>query len=161
MTEKVPYPPARDRRRRDRPSGFTRLADYTIPELRKAMITTTLLGVVLGLLLYMSHEVIVAIISGAVLVIVPLAVILSYSWVEISGAAEYLDENRETVAAEIDAGIRRLPFGDRLQLRLVTGVYTFGLVGIVIKPILIGTLQAAFETVTEASAEGLAGSEAP
>jgi predicted PurR-regulated permease PerM len=33
-------------------------------------------------------------------------------------------------------------------LALVTGVYTFGLVGIIIGPILIGVLKAVFETIT-------------
>jgi predicted PurR-regulated permease PerM len=140
-----PYPADRDRRRTDRRSGFIRLADYTIPELRKAVLTAALLAGVLGLFLYMVHEVIIAIIVGVVLaiylipfhvwaarrlrsraltaimvivvVIVPIATVLTYSWIEISKTAEYLNENRESVAAEINAGIQQLPLGDRIQIR--------------------------------------------
>lgn len=140
-----PYPGEEDRRRDDRRSGFIRLADYTIPELRKAVLTTGLLVAILGFFLYMVHEVLVAIIVGAVLaiylipfhlwaeqrlknrtltaillivvVIVPLVAILSYSWIEISRTAEYLNENRQAVAAEITEAMRRLPFGERLEVR--------------------------------------------
>lgn len=130
-------PEDRDRRREDRRAGFVRLADYTIPELRKALITAGLLAVILALFLYMVHEVVVAVIGGVVLaiyllpfqewaerhlrsrtltaivvivlVIVPLVGILGYSWMEISGAAAYLSENRGEVAAEINQAMQTLP----------------------------------------------------
>ncbi|MBW3552095.1 MAG: AI-2E family transporter [Gemmatimonadetes bacterium] len=134
-----------DRRRLDRRTTFIRLADYTVPEVRKALITTALLVTILGLFLYMIHEVAVAIIAGVVLaiymipfqnrakkrlrnptltaivtivvVIVPLITVLVYSWVEISGAAAYLSENREDVAARVTEAIQRLPFGEGLEIR--------------------------------------------
>ena len=55
-----------DRRRLDRRDTFVRLADYTIPEVRKAIITSGLLLAVMALFLYMIHEVIVAVITGVV-----------------------------------------------------------------------------------------------
>lgn len=134
-----------DRRRDDRRAAFVRLADYTVPQVRKAIITTALLLVVFVLFLYMVHEVMVAAIVGVVLaiylipfhlyverrlknraltailvilaVIVPLVLLLSYSWVEMSGAAEYLNENREAVAEQVTEAIQRLPFGERLEVR--------------------------------------------
>jgi predicted PurR-regulated permease PerM len=145
VSARGPYPTDRDRRRDDRRSSFVRLADYTIPEVRKAVITTALLVGILLLFLYMIHEVIVAIVTGVVLavymipfqlwaerrlrnkaltavvtilvVIVPLVAVLTYSWIEISGAAQYLNENRAEVAAEMTAGIQRLPLGERLEVR--------------------------------------------
>jgi predicted PurR-regulated permease PerM len=145
MSPHGPVPPDDDRRRGDRRGGFIRLADYTIPELRKALLTAALLAGVLGLFLYMIHEVLVAIIVGVVLaiylipfqlwaedhlrsrtltaivviitVIVPLVATLTYSWIELSGTAEYLNENREQVAEEINQAVRRLPFGEDLEVR--------------------------------------------
>lgn len=145
MSEGASVPPDEDRRRHDRRSSFVRLADYSIPELRKAVITTALLAAVTALFLYMVHEVLVAIIAGVVLaiyliplqlwaeghmrsrtltaivviavVIIPLVVILTYSWTEISDTAEYLNENREEVAARITEAIQRIPFGEGLEVR--------------------------------------------
>ena len=137
--------PDEDRRREDRRSAFVRLADYTIPELRKALLTAALLAAVLGLFLYMVHEVLVAVIAGVVLavyllpfqlraerrlgsrtltailtitlVIVPLVAAVAYSWAEIADAAEYLNENREEVASRITQAVQRLPFGQGLEVR--------------------------------------------
>jgi predicted PurR-regulated permease PerM len=133
-----------DRRRHDRRSAFVRLADYTVPEVRKAVITTALLLAILGLFLYMIHEVMVAVVAGVVLaiylipihtwaerhlknrtltailvivlVIVPLVAILLYSWSEISDTARYLNENRRAVAAEVTEAIQQLPFGVDLEV---------------------------------------------
>jgi predicted PurR-regulated permease PerM len=144
VSETPPRLPFEDRRRRDRRSSFVRLADYTIPQLRKALITTGLLTAVSVLFLYMIHEVIVAIIAGVVLaiylvpfqhwaerhlksrtltaiavitlVIVPLIMILTYSWMEISNTAQYLNEHRQEVAARITDAVQRLPYGDRLEM---------------------------------------------
>lgn len=144
MSGRTPAPPPDDRRRRDRRSAFVRLADYTIPELRKALITTALLAAVTILFLYMIHEVLVALIAGVVLAIylipfqlwmegrvknqtaaaiiliilvtVPLVAILSYSWSEISQTAQYLNANRDEVAAQIGDAIQRLPYGDQLEI---------------------------------------------
>lgn len=134
-----------DRRRVDRRADFVRLADYTIPEVRKALLTSALLAAIFGLFLYMIHEVLVAVIVGVVLavyllpfhlwterflgnrnltallviiaVIVPLVALTTYSWMEISGAAEFLNENRDAVAAQITQAVQRLPGGGNLEVR--------------------------------------------
>jgi uncharacterized membrane protein (UPF0136 family) len=107
-----------DRRRLDRRGDFVSLADYTVPELRKALVTFALLALIIGLFIYMVNEVVVAVIAGIVvgvyliplqrwlahstgrpnasaistiiLFTVPLVLVLAYSWIEISGAANYL-----------------------------------------------------------------------
>ena len=55
-----------DRRRNDRRGDFVSLAEYTVPELRKALITTFVLLGVLALFIYMVAPVIVAGIAGVV-----------------------------------------------------------------------------------------------
>ena len=49
-------------------------------------------------------------ILGITLVTVPLVGVLVYSWNEISGAAEYLSQNRDNVARDINAALQRLPY---------------------------------------------------
>jgi predicted PurR-regulated permease PerM len=137
--------PNSDRRRDDRRGEFVRLADYTIPEVRKALLTGALLVGVLALFLYMIHQVMVALIVGVVLavyllpfhlwterrlgnrtvtallvivvVIVPLVAITAYSWVEIAETAEFLSDNRDAVASEITQAIQQLPFAADLEVR--------------------------------------------
>lgn len=133
-----------DRRRNDRRSDFVSLAEYTVPELRKALITTFLLLAVLGLFIYMVAPVIVAGIAGvvagayllpfhhwlerriarrttaAILVIlavtVPLVAMLTYSWLEISGAATYLATHRDQVVAGLSHGLQRLPLTEGINV---------------------------------------------
>ena len=127
-----------DRRRQDRRADWIALGDYPVPELRKAIITVALLTFILGLFLYMVHEVFVGVIAGIllgiymlpfqhwlkdhlkneqltailtiILVTVPVLAILVYSWNEISGAASYLNANRVSVAHEINVALHKLPF---------------------------------------------------
>jgi predicted PurR-regulated permease PerM len=134
-----------DRRREDRRRDFVSLADYTVPELRKAMLTLALLVLILGLFLYMVHGVVVAIFAGvvaglylipleqrirrgvgkraasAILTIVaftvPLIAILAYSWFEISGAAAYLNENSGMIVERLNDGIRALPWAREFELQ--------------------------------------------
>lgn len=134
-----------DRRRGDRRSDWIAIGDYPVPELRKALLTVLLMAVVLVLFGYMVHEVLVGAIAGVVLgiymlpfqawldrrlnneqltaiigitlVTVPLIAILVYSWNEISGAAEYLDTNRQDVAAQINAAWQRLPFTGEVDIQ--------------------------------------------
>lgn len=133
-----------DRRREDRRRDYVPLAEYTVPELRKAIVTSLVLLLVLGLFLYMVAPVLVAAVAGVVigvyliplerwlerrihhrtataiitilLVAVPLVALLIYSWTEISGAAGYLDQHRDQVARGLTAGLRRLPFTEGLQI---------------------------------------------
>ena len=132
-----------DHRRTDRRSDFVSLGEYTVPELRKALITTVVLVAVLGLFIYMVAPVIVAGIAGvvagayllpfqrwlerhgvprtpaAILVIlavtVPLVAMLTYSWMEIAGAASYLDAHRAEVAVGLEQGLRQIPFTEGLN----------------------------------------------
>src|SRR5512146_2112779 len=133
-----------DRRRNDRRRDFVSLAEYTVPELRKALITTFVLVVVLGLFIYMVGPVIVAGIAGAVAgayllpfqhwlerrigqrktaailvilaVTVPLVAMLTYSWLEISGAASYLAAHRAEVVAGLSHGLQRLPLTEGVNV---------------------------------------------
>ncbi|HUF13690.1 MAG TPA: AI-2E family transporter [Longimicrobiales bacterium] len=127
-----------DRRRNDRRSDWIGLGEYPIPELRKAFVTLILLAFIVVLFFYMVHEVMVGAIAGLVLgiymlpfqgwlrsqlrnetltailgitlVTVPLLGILVYSWNELSGAAEYLGENRESVVHDVNVALHRLPY---------------------------------------------------
>ncbi len=138
-----PNPPD-DRRRDDRRSDWIALGEFPMPELRRAMVTGALLLLILVLFAYMIREVMVGIIAGVVLgaymvpfhgwlrhhlksnrltaivaitaVTVPLVATLAYSWVEISGAAEYLTENRVEVARELDAALHRLPYTEGIEV---------------------------------------------
>jgi predicted PurR-regulated permease PerM len=134
-----------DRRREDRRRDFVSLAEYTVPELRKALLTVVLLVVMLALFFYMVSGVVVAVIAGVVaglylipidrwlegrtgnralsaivtitLFTVPLIAILTYSWIEISGAASYLNENSEEIVDRLNVGMQTLPFATEFDLR--------------------------------------------
>jgi predicted PurR-regulated permease PerM len=133
-----------DRRRLDRRSGFVPLADYTVPELRKALVTMGALVLIAGLFIYMVSEVVVAVIAGVVagmylvplqeflerrtdgrrlsailtiiLFTVPLLAVLTYSWIEISGAAKYLSDHSSEVIAGLNRGLSRVPYVRDLDL---------------------------------------------
>ena len=133
-----------DRRREDRRGDDVNLSDYTVPEFRKALLTIGLLLLMLFAFFYMVRHVLVAVVAGIVvgvylipvrawlatriknrsatailsilLVTVPMVAILTYSWVEISGAAKYLDAHSEEIAARLSAGLKLLPFGQRFDL---------------------------------------------
>ena len=115
-----------------------RVGDLTLPELRRILITTTLSVTVLGLFLWMVREVIIAAILGIVIafylrpiylriatasgqhavsailtivgVIVPIAALLVYSYVELADVATYVAQNQRDIAARIDAALHRVPF---------------------------------------------------
>ncbi|HEX7050527.1 MAG TPA: AI-2E family transporter [Longimicrobiales bacterium] len=136
--------PRRDRRRDDRRSDDVRLADFTIPEMRKALLTAGLLLAIFLLFAYMVADVAVAVVAGVVLgvyaipfhrwlgrrlhtdrvaaivtitlVTVPLLAILIYSWVEIAGAAAYMEANRAAVAERLTIALRRVPFAHRIAV---------------------------------------------
>src|SRR5688572_15614728 len=140
MTQPLPS----DRRREDRRGDDVNLSDYTVPEFRKALLTIGLLLLMLFAFFYMVRHVLVAVVAGIVvgvylipvrawlatriknrsatailsilLLTVPLLAILIYSWVEISGAAKYLDQHSEEIAARLSTGLKQLPFGERFDL---------------------------------------------
>jgi len=128
---------ADDRRRTERRIDH-RLADLTLPELRRMLITTTLFVIVMVLFLWMVRTVIIATILGiivavymkpvyerlksalrsstaaaaiSILVIVaPVFALLVYSYVEIKDVAAYLTAHQAEIVAKINTAVRRLPF---------------------------------------------------
>jgi predicted PurR-regulated permease PerM len=126
-----------DRRRVERRTNQN-LAELTLPEFRRMLVTTTLFVIVLVLFLYMVRTVIIATILGVVvavylrpaylrllkaipnkttaaaltllLVIMPLIALLIYSYLEIADVAAYVDAHRQEIAAKIDAALHRIPF---------------------------------------------------
>jgi predicted PurR-regulated permease PerM len=129
--------PLADRRRTERRTNQS-LAELTLPEFRRMLLTTTLFVVVLLLFLWMVRTVIIATILGVVvavylrpvylrmartipsrtitatltllLVIVPLIALSVYSYLEIASVATYGSAHRQEIASRIDAALHRLPF---------------------------------------------------
>jgi predicted PurR-regulated permease PerM len=124
--------PLPDRRRSDRRADV-RVADLTLPELRRMMVTTTLSAIVVALFLWMVRTVIIAAIIGVVaavflrpvytrlregtrrpalaalltltVIIMPVLAALVYSYLEIRGVVDYLNQNQAAVVTRIDASI--------------------------------------------------------
>jgi predicted PurR-regulated permease PerM len=136
MTE-LASPSLGDRRRTERRTNQN-LAELTLPEFRRMLVTTTLFVIVLVLFLWMVRTVIIATILGVVvavylrplylrvfrgipnkttsatitllMLIVPVVALLIYSYMEIADVATYVDAHRTEIAAKIDAALHRLPF---------------------------------------------------
>lgn len=126
-----------ERRRRERRIN-ARVADLTIPEMRRLLVTTLLSSVVLILFLVMVHEVLVAGILGAIiglylkplyarvlrgvgrpavaavltasLIILPVLAALVYSYVELSDVAAYVGTHQREITAQVERAVRRIPF---------------------------------------------------
>jgi predicted PurR-regulated permease PerM len=126
-----------ERRRRERRVN-ARVADLTIPEMRRLLVTTLLSSIVILLFLYMVRRVIVAGVLGVIIavylrplylrllrltrrrapaalltilvVVVPVLAAIAYSYVELSELARYVDVNREAIAARVTAAVRTIPF---------------------------------------------------
>jgi len=136
MTE-IARPTLGERRRTERRTNQN-LAELTLPEFRRMLLTTTLFVIVLLLFLWMVRTVIIATILGVVvavylrpvylrflkaipnrttsatitllIVIVPVIALLIYSYLEIADVATYVDAHRQGIAAKIDAALHRIPF---------------------------------------------------
>ncbi|HEX4468400.1 MAG TPA: AI-2E family transporter [Gemmatimonadaceae bacterium] len=136
MTE-LARPTLGDRRRTERRTNQN-LAELTLPEFRRMLVTTTLFVIVLVLFLWMVRTVIIATILGVVvavylrpvylrilgaipsktvsatvtllILIVPVIALLIYSYLEIADVATYVDAHRTEIAARIDVALHRLPF---------------------------------------------------
>ena len=135
-------PPTLERRRIERRVN-ARVADLTLPEFRRILITTILFTVVLALFIWMVRTVIIAAILGMVaatylrpmhtwlsarlrtipisagltltLVLVPLLGLVAWSYVQLQDAIRYVAANQVEIAAEIDGALERLVFiGDRV-----------------------------------------------
>ena len=114
-----------------------RVADLSLPELRRIMLTTVLSAAVIVLFLWMVRTVVIAGILGVVigaylrplysrfrrgtdsptlaalltltLFIAPLLAMVIYSYVEISRVVEYVAANQNQIAAQIDTALGRYP----------------------------------------------------
>ncbi len=125
--------PLLDRRRADRRADML-VAELTLPEMRRMLVTTTLAVIVVALFLWMVRTVIIAAIIGVVIavflrpiyarlarstgrpavaalltlaiIIVPVLAALAYSYLEISEVVDYLSRNQDAVVTRIDASIQ-------------------------------------------------------
>ncbi len=139
MTEATPpgADVASERRRIERRSN-SRLGDLTLPEIRRILITTLLGVVVLVLFLWMVRSVIVAAILGLIIgfylrppyhwvrravhnrnaaailtligVILPILLVLAYSYSELADVVGYASKHQVEITAKVDASMTRLPF---------------------------------------------------
>jgi predicted PurR-regulated permease PerM len=162
-----------DRRRVERRVS-QRVADLTLPEFRRILLTSLLFVVVLSLFLWMVRVVVIAAILAVIvavyvrplylwllarlnrrvgaalvtilIVIVPVLVAIAYSYAEISSAARYIAEHESEIVARIDAAFRRLPFfrGETFTDQIRTAVSSASLYG----ARLVDSLQ---ETIVEVS----------
>ncbi len=129
--------PVPERRRIER-RGNSRIGDLTVPEVRRIIITTVLGVVVVSLFLFMVRTVIVAAILGLIIgfyirplhlrlqrltgrptlsailtllgVILPILVVLAYSYLELADVVQYAAAHQEEIIAKIDTAVRRIPF---------------------------------------------------
>ena len=135
MSEPILVAP--ERRRLERRTNPT-LAELTMPELRRMMVTTILFVIVLVLFLWMVRTVIIAAILGIIvatfmrpvflwllrnlhnkivastvtllMLIVPIAALSAYSYEEIADVAAYVSTHQDEIANKIDTSLRKLPF---------------------------------------------------
>lgn len=119
-----------------------RVADLSLPELRRILLTTVLSAAVIVAFLWMVRTVIIAAILGVVigaylrplysrirqgtdsstlaglltltLVIAPLVAMVIYSYIEISRVVQYVTDNQGEIAIRIDESLRRFPFMGQL-----------------------------------------------
>ncbi len=128
---------APERRRLERRTTPT-LAELTLPELRRMLVTTLLFVTILVLFLWMVRTVIIATILGVIvamymrpvylwllrhlpsrilsatltllLLIVPLVALTAYSYEEIADVAAYVDANQNQIADKVDSSLHQVPF---------------------------------------------------
>jgi predicted PurR-regulated permease PerM len=139
MTDPILFENSTDsERRRVERRVNSRVADLTLPELRRILITTTLGVIVLVAFLWMVREVVIAAILGLIIgfylrplhlwilsktnrptlsailtllgVIVPILLVLAYSYAELSSVATYVAAHQDEIAHKVNEAVRRLPF---------------------------------------------------
>ena len=136
MAEPIPVSSS-DRRRLERRTNPT-LAELTLPELRRMMVTSMVFVTVLVLFLWMVRTVIIAAILGVIvatysrplylrvlrwlripliaaavtlgMLILPIMALGLYSYREITDRASYVDTHKDEITSRIDSSLRRLPF---------------------------------------------------
>jgi predicted PurR-regulated permease PerM len=127
---------AGERRRVERRSNAS-IAELTLPEVRRILITVLLGTVVVGLFLWMVKSVIIAAILGLIIgfyirpmhlwilgktgrptlsailtllaVIVPILVVLAYSYSELADVVGYASQHQDEIVAKVDAAVQRIP----------------------------------------------------
>src|SRR5665213_2490898 len=132
-----PSDQASERRRVERRINPT-LAELTLPEIRRMMVTTIVFVIVLVLFLWMVRTVIIASILGIIvamylepmylwikrfipwpvgaavlslmMLIVPILALSAYSYEEIADRAGYINAHQAEIAARINESLRKLPF---------------------------------------------------
>jgi len=137
MAEPIPVGSAAERRRLERRTSPT-LAELTLPEIRRMMVTTILFVLIMVLFLWMVRNVIIATILGVIvavymrpvylwlyaripnhiiaavltltLLIGPIFALTAYSYNEIADVAGYVNVHQNEIATRIDASVRKLPF---------------------------------------------------
>jgi predicted PurR-regulated permease PerM len=115
-----------------------RVADLTLPEVRRILITTLLSTIVLALFLWMVRTVVVAAILGLIigfyirplhlwiqrrigrpslsailtllLVMLPILLVLAYSYSELADVVGYTATHQDEIARKVDLAIQRIPF---------------------------------------------------
>jgi predicted PurR-regulated permease PerM len=125
-----------DRRRHERRQEPV-VAELTLPELRRVVITSILFVIVLGLFLWMVRTVLIAGLLAVILavylrpvysrllewmgreplaalttiivLIAPALATIVYSYIELRDAAVYISTNRDEIIVQIDNALRRLP----------------------------------------------------
>jgi len=130
-------PSESERRRLDRRLN-ARVGDLTLPELRRILITTTLGVLVLVAFLWMVRTVVIAAILGLIIgfylrplygwilkrtngrtlsailtllgVILPILLVLAYSYNELSSVGPYVASHQTEIAHRVNEAVRRLPF---------------------------------------------------
>ena len=139
MTDPILFTNSSDsERRRVERRMNARVADLTLPELRRILITTTLGVLVLVAFLWMVRTVVIAAILGLIIgfylrplycwilaktnrrtlaailtllgVIVPVLLVLLYSYAELSSVAGYVATHQDEIAHRVNEAVRRLPF---------------------------------------------------
>lgn len=136
MAEPIPVEAA-ERRRLERRTNPT-LAELTLPEVRRMMVTTILFVLIMVLFLWMVRNVIIATILGVIvavymrpvylwlyrhipnhitaatltllLLIGPVFALTVYSYEEIADVAGYVNVHQNEIATRIDQSVRQIPF---------------------------------------------------
>jgi predicted PurR-regulated permease PerM len=136
ITSSAPSAEPPERRRVER-RGNSRVGDLTLPEVRRILITMALGAIVLALFFWMVKAVVVAAILGLIigfyirplhlrilprvhnrnlsaiitllLVIVPVLIVLAYSYSELADVVGYAATHQEEIVAKVNAAMQRVP----------------------------------------------------
>ncbi|MGH7662813.1 MAG: AI-2E family transporter [Gemmatimonadaceae bacterium] len=136
-SEPVQAAAATDRRRVERRAN-SRVADVTLPEFRKIVITALFFVIVVGLFVWMVRTVIIGAILGVIIavymrplykrlaktlhssaagaivalsvVIIPVVAAVVYSYIEVRAVVEYIATHQDEIVVQIDNALRGYPF---------------------------------------------------